>query len=82
MGVILVEVVERHEKYSIVDVVEPDMVDRVQIDWVCTVVGATTLVSATDSTPMEDEQTARVMVLIHDDMNRIWCVISLMLGRG
>ena len=51
------ELVDRHDKDSIVDVVEPDAVDRVQTDWVCTVVGTTTLIVVTDSTPMADEQT-------------------------
>ena len=47
------------------------MVDRVHMDWVCIVVGTTTLIVAANMTPMTDEQTTRVMVLIHDDMNHV-----------
>ena len=50
------ELVDRHEKDSIIDVMEPNAVDRVQTDWVCTVVVKTTLVIAADSTLMADEQ--------------------------
>ena len=82
MGLIRTELVERHEKDSIVDVVEPGVVDKVQIDWVYTAIGTATLVVAADSTPMVDEHTTRVMVLIHDDMNRMWCVITSTLGGG
>ena len=58
MGVILVELVEKHDKDSIVDVVEPDVVDRVQTYWVCTLIGTTTLLVAAVSTPIVYEQIA------------------------
>ena len=58
MGVILVELVEKHDKDSIVDVVEPDSVDRVQTYWVCTLIGTTTLLVAAVSTPIVYEQIA------------------------
>ena len=71
MGLIYRELVDRHEKDSIMDVVEPDAIDRVRIDWVCTVIGTTTLVVVVDSTPMVDDQKTQVIVPIHDEMNRI-----------
>ena len=82
MGVILVELVEKHDKDFIIDVVELDAVDRMQTGWVCTVVGPTILVVAVVLTPMIDEQIARVMVPTHNVMNRMWCVVSLAFGGG
>ena len=58
------------------------MVDRFHMDWVCIIIGTTTLVVAADSTPMTDEQTTRVMDPIHDDMNRILCIVSSEFGGG
>ena len=62
--------------------VELDAVDKVHTYWACTVIGTDTLVVLVDSKPITDEQIAQVMVPIHDDMNRIWCIVSSAFGGG
>ena len=79
----LTVLVDRHDYDYVVDVVEPDEVDKVQMGWVSTIEGTTTIVVvAAVSTPKNDEQTTRVMVSMHDEMNRIWCYVSLALHGG
>ena len=42
MGSGITLLVDRYEYHYVVDVMEPDEVDRVQMGWVCTVQGTTT----------------------------------------
>ena len=77
MGLVLVVLVYINKYDSVVDVMEPDEVDRVQTGWVCTVEGTTTVVVvAVVSTPRNDEQTTQFMVPMHDEINRIWFYAS------
>ena len=56
MGSGLTVLVEKHEYDSVVDIVEPDEVDRVQMGWVCTIDGTTTIVVVVEvSKPMKYE---------------------------
>lgn len=73
--------VNKQEYDSLVDVVEPREVEKVDVGLLYTIEGVTTgEVDFIVSTQKNDEKKTRIMVPMDEEMNHIWCCVSSTFG--